>query len=67
MCEPYSLHDLAHISWVGSVLCISCTASHNAGEELDDVDHDLSSVSCPRFETIASTAVNDNESSDRPF
>ena len=28
--EPYNMHGLAHVSWVGSVLCRSCTASHNA-------------------------------------
>ena len=27
--EPYNLHDLARVSWVGSVPYRSCTASHN--------------------------------------
>ena len=27
--DPYSLHDLGHVSWVGSVLYRSCTSSHN--------------------------------------
>ena len=29
--EPYDLHDLMHVSWVGSVLfiCRSCAASHS--------------------------------------
>ena len=27
--EPYNLHDLGHVSWVGSVLNRSCTTSHN--------------------------------------
>ena len=27
--DPYNLRDLAHDSWVGSVLYISCTTSHN--------------------------------------
>ena len=27
--EPYNLHDLGHVSWVGSVLYRSYTASHN--------------------------------------
>ena len=26
--EPYNLHDLGHVSWVGSVLYRSCTTSH---------------------------------------
>ena len=42
------MHDLAHVSSVGSVLCRSCTTSHKGGEELDyldhDLDHDLSEV-----------------------
>ena len=41
-----NLHDLAHVSWVDSVLfCRSCTALAffaTVGEELDDLDHDLS-------------------------
>ena len=27
--EPFNLHDLAHVSWVGSVSHRSCTTSHN--------------------------------------
>ena len=41
----YQLHHLAHISWVGSVLCRSCTnnLSQRQVKELNDLDHDL----CP--------------------
>ena len=27
--EPYNLHDVTHVSWIGSVPCRSCTASHS--------------------------------------
>ena len=27
--EPYNLHDLGHVSWVGIVLHRSCTTSRN--------------------------------------
>ena len=40
--DPYDLRDLAHASWVRSVLCRTFTTWHNdkAGEELvtDDLD-----------------------------
>ena len=29
--QPYNLHDLGHISWVGSVLYRSCTTSRRPG------------------------------------
>ena len=37
--EPYHLQDLGHVSWVGSVLHRSCTASHTGRLEytIDDV------------------------------
>ena len=41
--EPYNLHDQAHVPWVGSVLYRSCTII-TAGQDLDDLDHDLSDV-----------------------
>ena len=28
-CEPYDLHDLAHVSWVGSIPCTDHVLSHN--------------------------------------
>ena len=42
--EPYYPHDLAHVSWVGSVLHRYSTASHNGGlgSSVDDLDCDLS-------------------------
>ena len=42
----YSLHDLAHVSWVGSVphMQIPHNLFTTACEELDDLDHDLSDV-----------------------
>ncbi|CAM9942637.1 unnamed protein product, partial [Laminaria digitata] len=43
--EPYNLHDLTHVSWVGSVLYRSCTIYHNdrlGSTMVDDLDHDLS-------------------------
>ena len=45
--EPYNLHDLAHVSRVGFVLCRSCTTSHNGrwGTRWSTVDHDLSDLS----------------------
>ena len=37
------MYDLAHVSWVGSALYRSCTASQHltAGQGLDDLDRDL--------------------------
>ena len=44
--EPCNLRDLAPCFLVGPVPYRSCTTSHNtAGEELDDLDHDLSDLS----------------------
>ena len=43
--EPYFPRGIAHVSWVGSVLCRYCATSHEAaGEELDDLDHGLCRV-----------------------
>ena len=39
-----NLHDLPYVSWVGSVLYISCTTSHTGRLDLDDLDHDLCDV-----------------------
>ena len=44
--EPYNLHDLGHVSWVGSVLHRSCTTSRNGRlGSIDDLDRDLSDLS----------------------
>ena len=43
--KPHHEHDLAHVSWVASELCSSCTPLITASEELDDLDHDLSGLS----------------------
>ena len=50
--EPYNLIDLAHLSWVGSVLHRSCTASHRSRlGSVVGLDRDLSDLSdlsiCP--------------------
>ena len=37
--KPYSLHDLAHVSWGGSALCRCCSTALMAGEEPDDLDY----------------------------
>ena len=44
--ETYDLHDFAHVSWVGSVLQNADPAQPltTAGDELDDLDHDLSDL-----------------------
>ena len=41
--EPHNLHDLGHVSGVGSVPHTSCTASRNGRlgqDDLDDTDRD---------------------------
>ena len=45
--EPYNLHDLAQVSWVGYVLHRSCTTSHNGrlGSTWSIIDRDLSDLS----------------------
>ena len=45
--EPYNLHDLARVSWVGLVHYTDAAqqALTTAGEELDDIDHGLSDLS----------------------
>ena len=45
--EPYNLHDLARVSWVGLVHYTDAAqqALTTAGEELDDIDHELSDLS----------------------
>ena len=46
--DPYSLHDLAHVSWVGSVLhryTYVAPSLTTAGEELDYIDQHLSHLS----------------------
>ena len=35
--EPYNLHDLGHVSWVGRGRHRSCTASHYGRLDLHDV------------------------------
>ena len=49
-CQPYYLHHLGHVSWVGSVLHRSCITSHNgrAGSRSSTVDRDLSDLSVGR-------------------
>ena len=44
--ELYNLHDLGHVSWVGSALYRSCTTPHNGrlGSTVDDIDRDLSDL-----------------------
>ena len=44
--ELCNLHDLAHVSWAGSVPCRSWTTSHNGrrGATAHDLDHDLSGL-----------------------
>ena len=51
--EPYNLQYLAHVSWVGLVLCRSCTTSHNGrwGTRWSR-SWSIWSV-CPRCETFA--------------
>ena len=42
-CDPVNPHDLAHVLWVGFVLYTDPAHPLTAaGEELDDLDHDLS-------------------------
>ena len=47
--DPYNLHDLltAHVSWAESVLLSADPPQPltTAGEELDDLDYDLSDLS----------------------
>ena len=52
------MHDLAHIVWVGSVLCRSLAASPNGRlEDLDDLDRDLSDLSVRRVKKIGQLAT----------
>ena len=60
--DKYNLHDLAQVSWVGSVL-IGDPAQPltTAGEALDDLDHDLSDLSVRgvNYFTMIITAVSE--------
>ena len=54
--DPHNLYDLAHVSWVGSVLYRSCTQPlTTATEELDDLDHELSDLSVRGSATLSHT------------
>lgn len=38
--DQYNLHDIVHVSWIESVIRLSCTASHSGtrGTRLSTVD-----------------------------
>ena len=51
--EPYNLHDVRHVSWVGSVLYRSCTSHYGRLGCIDDlVDRDLSDLSVRRVKWL---------------
>ena len=43
--SPHDQHDLAHVSWVDLYYADPAQHLMTAGEELDDLDHDLSDPS----------------------
>ena len=73
--EPYNLHDVGQISWVGSVLYKSCTTSHKCRlvSTVDDLDRDLSDacddamtsgsvlIVAPPIKVIRSWEISDGE------
>ena len=57
--ESYDLHDLAHVSRVGSVLQRSCIQqiSYRQVHDLDDLDDLQKIMICSRYELMASLHI----------